>query len=97
MEMLPHEVDLYAHEPVRPLKRIEYERLTAEGFLEDEKVELLFGVVVEMTPIDPAHAESTNLIADLIRERVGAHARIRPVAAPDVSISVDDILPPAGV
>jgi Uma2 family endonuclease len=55
MEMLSPDTELLAREAIRPLKRVEYDRLAAEGFFEAEKVELLFGVVVVMTPIDPAH------------------------------------------
>ena len=32
-------------EPMRPLKRVEYEQLAAQGCFEDEKVELLFGAM----------------------------------------------------
>jgi Uma2 family endonuclease len=66
MEMpLPSDVEqiLNASEgQLRRMKRVEYEHLAAQGFFEDEKVELLFGMVIPMAPIDPAHVESTRIV-----------------------------------
>jgi Uma2 family endonuclease len=81
-------------EPMRPLKRVEYERLALEGFFDDEKVELLFGMVVPMTPIDPAHSESTSRVADALRDRLRGRGRVReqnPLAASDISEPQPDI------
>jgi Uma2 family endonuclease len=55
MEMLSPDAEMLAKDAIRPLRRVEYDRLAAEGFFEDEKVELLFGVVVMMAPLDPSH------------------------------------------
>ncbi len=63
--------------PVRPLKRVEYEKLAAEGFFKDERVELVFGVVVAMTPIDPAHGESVDRLDDMLRRQLAGRARVR--------------------
>ena len=63
--------------PVRPLKRVEYEKLAAEGFFKDERVELVFGVVVAMTPIDPAHGESVDRLDDILRRQLAGRARVR--------------------
>jgi hypothetical protein len=49
-----------APERVRPLKRVEYERLVAEGAFDEERVELLGGVIVEMSPQDPRHSYRSN-------------------------------------
>lgn len=76
MEMTLPDVSMFANEPVRRMKRVEYHRLAAEGFFEDEKVELLFGVVVEMTPIDPAHIASTNVLRRLLEGRLGGRATV---------------------
>ncbi|HEX5062797.1 MAG TPA: Uma2 family endonuclease [Kofleriaceae bacterium] len=81
-------------EPYRPLKRVEYERLAALGFFDNEKVELLLGMVVPMTPIDPAHSESTASLADALRTRLGDRARVReqhPLAASDISEPEPDV------
>jgi Uma2 family endonuclease len=81
-------------EPMRPLKRVEYERLAAEGFFEDEKVELLFGVVVPMTPIDPTHSASTTRLHNTLVRAVGDRAMVRaqqPLAASDISEPEPDV------
>jgi Uma2 family endonuclease len=81
-------------EPTRPLRRVEYERLAAEGFFEDEKVELLFGMVVPMTPIDPTHSASTTRLHTIILRSVGDRALVRwqqPLAASDISEPEPDI------
>lgn len=54
----------------RPLKRVEYDRLVAEGYFDDEKVELLFGMVVPMVPIDPAHDTSQYAPSESSRSRL---------------------------
>jgi Uma2 family endonuclease len=89
--MLP--TDLPA--PIRPLKRLEYERLGKEGFFDDEKVELLFGVVVEMAPIDPAHQTSSYHVRRIIERGIGARAIVReanPFAASDISEPQPDVM-----
>lgn len=94
MESMSSPETILRGEPFRPLKRVEYERLAAEGFFEDEKVELLFGMVVPMTPIDPAHSHSTYRVAQLLRRQVGARAQVRetnPIAASDISEPEPDV------
>jgi len=83
-----------AKQQIRPLKRVEYERLAAEGFFEDEKVELLFGLVVPMTPIDPAHSHSTARLNVALQRALGDRVWIRvqdALAASDVSEPEPDI------
>jgi Uma2 family endonuclease len=80
--------------PMRPMKRVEYERLVAEGFFENENVELLFGVMVEMAPIDPAHCESTYEVHDSLKRLVGARAKVlcqMPFAASEISEPQPDV------
>jgi Uma2 family endonuclease len=93
--MLPpdaHEVD---PENIRPLRRVEYDRLVADGFFHDERVELVFGQVVRMSPIDPAHAESTDRIVTMLHKLLGDRGRIRrqsSFAARDDSEPEPDVL-----
>lgn len=94
MEMLSPGA-LLIKDPIRPLKRVEYERLAAEGSFDDEKVELLFGMVVEMAPIDQAHVESTYRLRRAIERGVGGRARAYsqdPFAASDISEPQPDLL-----
>ena len=43
-------------EVVRPLRRVEYEALVALGAFRDERIELLDGALVPMSPIGPPHS-----------------------------------------
>jgi Uma2 family endonuclease len=94
--MMMDEVDvsLVGGEPIRPMRRSEYELLTSQGCFDDEKVELLFGMVVKMSPIDPAHSESVNTVADLLRDALHGRARVRvqsPFAASEWSEPEPDV------
>jgi len=53
----------------------EYYRMVAAGILrEDDRVELVDGRVVEMTPIGPRHAGCVKAVADLLRRALGPMA-----------------------
>jgi Uma2 family endonuclease len=95
METMSGPSEILATEPIRPLKRVEYERLASEGYFEDEKVELLFGVVVPMAPIDPDHVESTHAVGwrlhDELRDRAKVYIQ-SPFAASDISEPEPDVL-----
>jgi Uma2 family endonuclease len=94
MQMSTPDTIIRANEPIRPLRRVEFERLAAEGFFDDEDVELLFGLVVPMTPIDPEHSESTEVLRELLRGKLGDRARVRsqnPFAASDISEPQPDV------
>jgi Uma2 family endonuclease len=94
-DMSTPEIIIGANEPIRPLKRIEYERLAAEGYFDDEKVELLFGMVIPMSPIDPAHSLSSYDIRRALEARLGDRAMVfeaRPFAASDISEPEPDVL-----
>lgn len=94
MEMLSPHAALLANERIRPLKRVEYDKLAADGCFADERVELLFGTVVEMTPIDPAHAESVYCVRRQLEHRVRDRAKVlsrSPFAASDDSEPEPDV------
>lgn len=82
--------------PLRRLTRAEYDKLVADGFFhEDERVELIFGMVVAMAPIDPAHCESTNRIHAMLFRRLDGRARVHcqsAFAATDDSEPQPDVL-----
>lgn len=89
---------LLAPEKVRPLMRREYERLVELGVFEDERIELLRGQLVTMSPQGAPHSTITARLAqhfsrklDIDEYDVRAHS---PFAAtddsepePDVSVS----------
>lgn len=84
-----------ASEPIRPLKRSEYNRLGADGSFERERVELLFGMVVEMTPIDPEHQASAYFVRRIVERAIGDRATVRegnPFAASDISEPEPDVM-----
>ena len=59
-------------EPVRPLRRSDYEQLVDAGaFDEDERIELLEGFIYEMTPIGAAHLRVTAWIAKRLTLALG--------------------------
>jgi hypothetical protein len=49
---------------VRPLRRVEYDRLVGMGLLANEKVELIRGLIVRMSPQHPARAYIVIEVAD---------------------------------
>jgi Uma2 family endonuclease len=65
-------------QPRRRFTVAEYERMGAAGILgEDDRVELIDGEIVEMSPIGREHAASVDQCADVLRECVGPAAIIR--------------------
>lgn len=62
----------------RPLRRAEYERLAELGFFEDEKVELLDGVIVKMSPIGELHNDYETLLNELLVKALPSHLAVRP-------------------
>lgn len=79
---------------LRPLKRTEYDRLVDAGMFDDEHIELLDGVLVEMSPEGSVHSwliqELTHVLArglpEDLRLRVG-----HPWAANDISQPEPDL------
>jgi Uma2 family endonuclease len=89
------DMSIFANEPVRLMKRVEYDKLAAQGFFGDEKVELLFGVVVEMSPIDSAHIKSTNVLRRVLERALGDRAIVNSpsaFAASDISEPEPDLM-----
>jgi Uma2 family endonuclease len=62
----------------RPLRRAEYERLADLGFFKDERVELLDGVIVKMTPIGEPHNAYEALLNELLVKAVPPNLIVRP-------------------
>ncbi len=73
--MLPPDL---GSEPFRPLKRAEYNALGSQGFFAEERVELLFGVVYEMAPIDAAHQASSYQVRRNIERQTRLPLRTSP-------------------
>jgi Uma2 family endonuclease len=83
------------HQRIRGLKRIEYDELVKLGVFGDERLELMFGSVVQMSPIDPAHCEAVAILHETLLRALASRARIRcqsSFAATDDSEPEPDIL-----
>jgi Uma2 family endonuclease len=79
---------------VRPLLRTEYDRLVASGAFDDERVELLDGMLVTMTPQDAAHAHTVHRLADFLFNALRGKAVVRvqsPLGLLDISEPEPDI------
>lgn len=85
---------------IRPLRRVEYESLVERGLLDESRVELLSGTLVEMSPQGPLHAEVVTRLAErLIRDLPRAvQTRVQsPLALSDDSEPEPDLaVVPAG-
>jgi Uma2 family endonuclease len=92
--LVPDEV---APQTIRRLARHEYERMVELGMFEDERLELLRGVLVTMSPQGEPHSTMTAWLAQSLSIALGLAYDVRshsPLAAtddsepePDVSVS----------
>jgi Uma2 family endonuclease len=88
------DASLLLPERARPLKRTEYDRLVALGAFEDERVELLHGVLVDMSPNDPAHVSPIDRLNAILTPALlgGAIVRVQsPLVAHDESEPEPDV------
>lgn len=85
---------------VRPLRRVEYDRLVQAGAFAHERVELLDGVLVVMSPQDPVHADAVQWLVRVLGQSIGKELDLRvqlPLAAGEASEPEPDIaIVPAG-
>jgi Uma2 family endonuclease len=64
------------HQPIRRLKRAEWDDMVKAGvFREDERIELVFGQVVEMSPIGTDHIEAVYRLHRLLLLALGDRRR----------------------
>jgi Uma2 family endonuclease len=79
---------------IRPLRRVEYDRLVQVGVFEDERIELLRGALVEMTPQGAPHADCAAQLARMLILALGERASVRahsPFAASEDSEPEPDV------
>lgn len=94
MEAMSAESPVVTNQAMRRLRRVEYDALVEQGAFERERVELVFGQVVAMSPVDPSHVQSTSLLAKLLTLALGDRAEVRcqqPIAATDDSEPEPDV------
>jgi Uma2 family endonuclease len=78
----------------RPLYRLEFERLCELGVFDDERVELLEGVIVRMAPTSPPHDDTIARLTRLLVLALGDRAWVRvnaSYAASDISEPLPDL------
>src|SRR5262249_17905091 len=88
------DLDLIAPEVPRRLTRAEYDQIVALGLLGDDRVELLQGVIVAMSPNDPPHASPVELLTEILVSALVGRARVRiqlPFVAADDSEPEPDV------
>ena len=69
--------NLLLPERPRPLKRTEYGKLVALGVFEGERVELLYGTLVAMSPKDPPLASAVMQLNMLLIPPLVGRAQVR--------------------
>jgi Uma2 family endonuclease len=82
-------------EQIRPLRRVEYDKLIALGAFESERIELLNGVLVPKSPIGPSHSSSVQKLSTLLLPALLGRAAVRvqsPFAALELSEPEPDIV-----
>jgi Uma2 family endonuclease len=87
---------LLAPETTRLLRRAEYDELVALGAFADERVELLRGQIVKLSPNNPPHASPVSILTRLLILALAGRADVRvqlPILAagesepePDVAV-----------
>jgi Uma2 family endonuclease len=85
---------LLGSQRVRPLRREEFDRLVELGCFVDERVQLIEGVLVEMTPPGAPHSFGVGYLTELLVKAVGERAMVRcqlPLALGDTSEPQPDI------
>lgn len=86
--------EVLSHASPRRLSREEFQRLGQQGFFGDERVELIAGVVVEMSPVGPPHSDEISVLNRTLVVGVGDRAVVRvqlPFAAGDDSQPQPDL------
>ncbi|MGE0550816.1 MAG: Uma2 family endonuclease [Kofleriaceae bacterium] len=86
--------ELLAPEAIRRLSRREYDKLVALGVFEDERVELLRGMLVTMSPQGGPHATISSWLVQRLSVSLGMDYDVRghcPYAASDDSEPEPDI------
>lgn len=91
---MPVEAVPIRNQSLRRLTRVEYDRLVAQGVFAKERVELVFGLVVAMSQIDPKHVQSTARLDKRLTQAIGDRAQVicqSPLAATEDSEPEPDL------
>lgn len=78
----------------RPIRRVEYERMVDTGLFKNERVELIRGTILRMSPQKPAHAVVVQILNRILMPALVGRADVRvqlPFAAGDDSMPEPDL------
>lgn len=92
--MQPFDPQIVPPSSIRPLRRREYDQLVRLGVFEGERVELLYGRIVEMSPAGTGHSYALRRLNALITPTLGGRAQVQvqsPLAASDESEPEPDL------
>jgi Uma2 family endonuclease len=64
------------HAPLRRMKRSEYLALEEQGAFRDQRVELVFGMVIEMGPMNRPHREAVRVLNELLVIKLAGRAHV---------------------
>jgi Uma2 family endonuclease len=81
-------------ERILPLRRSQYDRMVEAGIFEDQRVELLRGILVEMSPQGAPHADVSAILTELLIRALPTTTQVRchlPFAASDDSEPEPDV------
>ncbi|HEY4157571.1 MAG TPA: Uma2 family endonuclease [Polyangiaceae bacterium] len=81
-------------EQLRPLRRAEYDQLVALRAFKNERIELIDGALVRMSPIGPSHNDTVGRLMELLVLACAGKARVfaqGPFAAGDLSEPEPDL------
>jgi Uma2 family endonuclease len=79
---------------IRPLRREEYDKLIALGAFQNEKIELLEGWLVKMSPIGAPHSSAVTKLAEILIRTLAERATVviqGPFAALELSEPEPDV------
>jgi Uma2 family endonuclease len=87
-------------ERIRPLKRAEYDKLVELGLFQDERVELIRGVLVKMSPQYAPHASTiqklTRLLMKALQDRFALRFQLPLALSDDSEPEPDAAVVPSG-
>lgn len=93
MGVLGHD-PIHGDEGIRRLRRTEYEQLAALGCFEGERVELIDGVLVSMSPQSPRHTFVIRRLTHILVRAVGERAEVQvqgPLVVSEISEPEPDV------
>ncbi|WP_394822948.1 Uma2 family endonuclease [Pendulispora albinea] len=65
------------HEHLYRIRRVDYEKMAESGVFGDSHVELLYGLIVQMSPKGPLHDGTIDILAKLFIRQLGDRTTVR--------------------